>query len=79
MAVKVNFSISISPSVKTSLPIFICDNNFFCFIVFCFFFGQKIILDYVYGLIFANFSNNTAIIRTFNVYNNNTAKAYGHH
>ena len=31
------FSISISSNVKISLSIFICDNKFLCFIIFCFF------------------------------------------
>ena len=65
IAVKL-FSISISSNVKISLPTFLCDNEFLCFVIFRFFLSnQHFILSY--GLIFANSANNTTIISTFNV------------
>ena len=38
------------------------------------FFGQVNILHYIYGFIFANAANNTAITSTFNVWNSNITK-----
>ena len=60
------FSISVLPNVTISLPFFICENKTLYFIMFRFFqsnhhFGLSL------WLLFANETNNTAIIRTFNV------------
>ena len=40
MEVNLFFSISISPSVKTFLPIFTCDQKFLCFMMFRFFWSN---------------------------------------